>query len=225
MSSILKALKKLEQEKMAGTPGPLEIDGEILRNSEDNPHSRFSLLKGIIPAAFIFICGGAVTYVFLSTTDQAIIKKQAPYVAEIERFVEAEVPAVSAPQAETGRDNGKGYFDAVPQLKNEIPSSAHGKPKKNKALPAVPVKSPTTDPNQEQSQKQQLSLVETIPLLHVNGIAFQPEGNDSEAIVNGNNVSSGSSVNGATVEEILKDRVRFNYKGENIEVLLGRSNQ
>ncbi|MEI6213643.1 MAG: hypothetical protein WCP10_06010 [Desulfuromonadales bacterium] len=45
------------------------------------------------------------------------------------------------------------------------------------------------------------------------------------AIINGVPVVIGSKIEGAVVEEIRKERVRFSYKGDIIEVSLGRSNR
>ena len=226
MSSILKALKKLEQEKVAPAHDSLEIDVEILRNSNNTIHNlRFSFLRGILPATLFFICGSAATYIYLNTLDQATIKQQVPYLAEIEKSIAAEVPAVSVPQVEAGVDIEKEPLYAVKlPLKKSLAKPENEKLKKT-VLPDAPDKSATTNLDQGYPQKQLPSVVENVPLLQVNGIAFQPEGSDSVAIVNDNNVTGGSSINGATVEEILKDRVRFDYQGEKIEVLLGRSNQ
>jgi type II secretory pathway component PulC len=65
----------------------------------------------------------------------------------------------------------------------------------------------------------------TTPKLRVNGIAFQNSSADSMAIVNGTPVSGGSIVEGATVEEIRRDRVLFQRNGEKFEIQLGQSNE
>ena len=63
------------------------------------------------------------------------------------------------------------------------------------------------------------------PLIKVNGIAFQGNGPGSVAVVNGVPVANGSMIEGARVEDIQKDRVRFSYGGEKFEVDLGKSNR
>jgi general secretion pathway protein B len=45
------------------------------------------------------------------------------------------------------------------------------------------------------------------------------------AVVNGIPVSNGSVVEGARVEDIQRDRVRFSYGGERFEVTLGKTNR
>jgi len=63
----------------------------------------------------------------------------------------------------------------------------------------------------------------TRPVLKVNGIAFQ-DGADSVAVINGVTVSNGSVIEGARVEEIQKDRVRFSRGGERFDIILDKSN-
>jgi type II secretory pathway component PulC len=61
-------------------------------------------------------------------------------------------------------------------------------------------------------------------VLKLDGIAFQDGGVDSLAVINGTTVSKGSVIEGARVEEIQKDRVRFSRGGEKFEVILDRPN-
>ncbi|MBJ6723182.1 hypothetical protein [Geomesophilobacter sediminis] len=57
-----------------------------------------------------------------------------------------------------------------------------------------------------------------LPEVKVNGIALQSNGDTSFAIVNGRPVSKGGVVDGARVDEILADRVRFSSGGKHFEV-------
>ncbi len=63
------------------------------------------------------------------------------------------------------------------------------------------------------------------PTLRVSGIAWQKDSASRLAIVNGQPVGLGTAVDGASVEEIFQDRVRFAYKGEKVEVGLGKSSK
>ena len=58
----------------------------------------------------------------------------------------------------------------------------------------------------------------------MDGIAYHFGSADSLAVVNGTTVYAGAMVEGAKVEEIGKDRIRFNYEGEKFEIPLGKSN-
>ncbi len=64
-----------------------------------------------------------------------------------------------------------------------------------------------------------------MPTLRVSGIAWQKDGASRLAIVNGQPVGQGASVSGATVDEIFPDLVRFSFKGERVEVGLGKSSK
>jgi hypothetical protein len=64
-----------------------------------------------------------------------------------------------------------------------------------------------------------------VPALRVTGIAFQDDSSGSVAMINGEPFSKGGIVNGVTVEEIYKNRVKFSYNGSLFEVPLGQSNQ
>lgn len=225
MSSILKALKKLEQEKAARTPGSLAIDSEILRDSAGRRPVSATIFKGILPAALVFICGCVATYMYLNGSNRTLKKDPVSSVAKIEKAIVAEVPVIAAPQNRPDENIVKERSVAAVQPKKlEAPSPAHKKLKVKKSLPTA---APATVGNSPTAPVQPPDIPKTIPLLRVNGIAFEPDGasGGNVAIINGNPVTGGASINGATVEEILKDRVRFSYKGERIEVLLGRSNK
>jgi len=106
----------------------------------------------------------------------------------------AKIAPLSAPHAKPLKQHSR----ATAQPK---PSPAAAPPA---APPAVPVKRP--------------------PTLRVDGIAYHLGSADSLAVVNGTTVYAGAIVEGAKVEEIGKDRIRFNYEGERFEVPLGKSN-
>lgn len=224
MSSILKALKKMEQEKMACSDGPLEIDVQIVRDSGVAHHPRSTFLRSILPASLIFICGSAATYLYLNISDPKSIKPRPSNTAEIEKTIATEMPHILIPQGKATVESVKEPASANLQKTKSPARPAHEKLKTKTAQSAAPPQNATINQSHEKPEEQQRAVSEIVPLLRVNGIAFQPEGSDSAAIVNGTHVTGGSSINGARVEEILKDRVRFNYKGESIEVLLGRSN-
>jgi general secretion pathway protein B len=58
-------------------------------------------------------------------------------------------------------------------------------------------------------------------LLSVGGIAWQESSSLRLAVVNGISVNEGSAVEGARVDEILPDRVRFSFRNEHFELPLG----
>jgi general secretion pathway protein B len=61
-----------------------------------------------------------------------------------------------------------------------------------------------------------------MPNLKVTGIAWQKDSASRLAVINGSAVSQGASIDGAKVEEILPDRVRFSVGQRNFEISLGK---
>jgi hypothetical protein len=58
------------------------------------------------------------------------------------------------------------------------------------------------------------------PPLNVSGIAWQQAGSLRLAVVNGTSVSEGSTVEGARVEGIFPDHIRFSFRNEHFDVQL-----
>lgn len=207
MSSILKALKKLEDEKTARRRDPFNIDAEILR--DDRP-PRNSLLGVSLLAGLLFICGGGATYLYMQRTGGTPSGSPAP--SPPAATVPAATPPENGARAESGRLRSKRRADN--------PSSPSAASRKQLA------KAPTgAKPDQPVPAALRPAAAGMAPSIKVNGIAFQDGGADSVAVVNGIPVSGGSVIEGARVEEIRRDRVRFSRDGETFEVLLGGSNR
>ena len=78
MSSILKALKKLEQEKAVRKPDSFRIDSEILRGSVQ----RRPVAKGASLAAIaLFLCGVGVTYLIMRQDRAPTAQLQPPVIS------------------------------------------------------------------------------------------------------------------------------------------------
>ncbi|MDR3581406.1 MAG: general secretion pathway protein GspB [Oryzomonas sp.] len=220
MSSILKALKKLEEEKSARTPDALKIDTEILRGG--NP-SRFPYRNVTLLAVLFFACGSALTYLYVrqgahqadnlpprtaqhTPSGAAEPRKTMPAEGDLSRTVQVEPPRSRAKNAPASTLRAK-------HLKNSraTASAVTGQPK-----PGIAATPPAAPPP--------ATPVKRIPTIRVDGIAYHFGSADSLAVVNGNTVYAGAIVEGVKVEEIGKDRIRFNYEGERFEVPLGKSN-
>ena len=204
MSSILKALKKLEDGKAARPPGSLDIGSDILRG--DAPRHTSPLVV-ILIAALLFICGSGATYVYLKYT-AATPAIPPPLLAEQHTASAIAAPAQQppAPHVVSARTKAQPRRQASVRPLRKAAASEANRP----IQPAVRASSPGT-----------LGT----PVIKVNGIAFQGDGADSVAVVNGVPVANGSMVEGARVEDIQKDRVLFSYGGEKFEVILGKSNR
>jgi general secretion pathway protein B len=213
MSSILKALKKLEEEKTVHRPGFVAIDTDILRTVTTKP--RFSPAAMVLLAIVIFVSGSVATYFFM----MRIVPPQ-----HISRTLPAEGKQVLLlPAAVTTRTSSPPSTlntEILPPVVVVVPSQPPPTKaqKVNQRLPP-PQHQPVTTLAPPPADSAAL------PHLRVNGIAFQKGGDDTMAIINGVPVSNGTIIEGATVEEILKDRVRFSFHGDKIEIPLGQSNR
>lgn len=217
MSSILKALKKLEEEKSAHTPDALKIDTEILRGGSPSrsPNYRNALLLAVL----FFICGSAFTYLYGR-------RGAHPTGNQTEVSRPQAVPNPS-PAAEKPRQNVpvEDTTASIMPVEPPRPRAPHVKPLKH-SRPATPVVSGQPKPGAVVAPPAAAPITPArrVPLLRVDGIAYHFGSADSLAVVNGTTVYVGAVVEGAKVEDIGKDRIRFSYEGERFDIPLGKSN-
>ncbi|MHB8058210.1 MAG: general secretion pathway protein GspB [Desulfuromonadaceae bacterium] len=225
MSSILKALKKLEHEKTGRFPESLNINKDILRTAEST--RGFSPFTLLLFSLLIFGGGATATFLFLhssrlpqsATMAQQIISTEDDQPQDSKGLVTsdtlpAEIVVVPATSNSTGRRR-------LPQYKTTAPGND------------VANKTPTVvEPVRSVESKAAVAIksehaagTRTVPSLRVNGIAFQNNGAESVVIVNGMTVAKGATIEGATVDDVRNDRVIFRYNGELFEILLGQSNR
>ena len=231
MSSILKALKKLEHDKAVQKPGAFRIDADILRGGS----SRRSFSSGVLLAAIaIFACGVGATYFFMKH-DTSPAPAQPSQTSRNEPIREPSAVTTTVLPVSTN-----------PAVEATLRPSEQSSPPPEKLLP-IADKMKRSGQSTQQQQSQRLKSSETPPqamppeprsaapdappvaaakpaVLKVDGIAFQDGGADGVAVVNGVAVSKGSVIEGARVEEIQKDRVRFSRGGEKFEIILDKSN-
>ncbi len=246
MSSILKALKKLENENAARNHDPLKIDSEILRGDSSD---RISPIKILLLAGFLFVCGGSATYVYMNmkqgqeaphTPAKTLSppvpphplpsSSSAPVKIPVER-IEPETIVAAIPESDTKQNpkiSRKTEVTHVPTRPLSAPPSRGQQTHSNKIQhPQRVVEKQQQTPlagKKAPSDSHSAATVLQTPALKVNGIAFQ-NGSDSVAVVNGVPVSEGSSIEGAKVVEIQRDRILFSYGGEKFNVQLGKSNR
>ena len=229
MSSILKALKKLEQEKAARKPDSFRIDAEILRGG--TPRSSFFSMGASLAAVALFLCGVAATYVFMKRHEvpAAVQPVQAPA-----------IQATSAPPASVRRppesaDQGAAETLPRPTMPGKSGPEPSGPAPRTMPAPRQPQPEKPTGgtPRAVQPEPKQImpppvappaAVAPGPPVLKVLGIAFQDGSTNSVAVVNGVAVSKGSVIEGVRVEEIQRDRVTFSRGGETFEVILDKSN-
>lgn len=234
MSSILKALKKLEDEKAAHQPDSLKIDSDILRGESSRRHST----TGLILAALLLFTGGSIaTYLYMKKDPSPTVVSSEPPAeapAKVESRPQHTTPAPNATQIKT--EQLPESIEVVPARRPQATVPAPKQKKQSRPVKPAPVdtRSPVNTLQQQSKKVPPVALpvplavpqtVRTIPLLRVNGIAHQGGAADNVAVINGVPVSGGAVIEGVKVEEIQKDRVRFSYKGETFEIALGKSNR
>ena len=230
MSSILKALKKLENDTSLYKPEQLKIDAKILQDGVSGSFSRTSIF---MIAVALFVCGGGATFLYFNISSRHAITPQtissgtesqspspgpsgiSPLLKSVK--VQATTPEVSTPtislpvRKQTRLLKDPAQPSLSPRSKNqhvEVASPPELKPE------AKPVPASTAP----------VSAVSR-PILTINGIAFQEGGSDNLAVINGVTVSNGAIIEGVKVEDIQKDRVRFSQGSEKFEIILNKLNR
>jgi len=227
MSSILKALEKVEESQNSKRPGGAS---GLARRRERRP-------VWLIPA---WAAGGAAVASFITFAVMGGLSpspaKTAPSVAKA-----VNPPAVVAPPAavSTAPAAAPAAKSAPVSQKVETPllrgeSVPAPKPAaKADGVPAIPVaKAATPRPvavpvaTAVATPVPALQSQEVVPgeerrEIRVTGIAWQGDSESSFAMVNGRPVRQGGTVDGLKVERILEDSVRFNGSNGSITIPLG----
>lgn len=217
MSSILKALRRLEEEKAERLDTPVDIARDILRRPQK---------KRPIPAGWLltFACmgvfgtaAGLVLFSGLGEEENTgiIPKAGASAPARVETPTSMPVAARSVPPTVVVAEP-----EVVEVRMSPPPASAGAGSEASAAVAPVRISSdrkppPPTSPKDGNAQALSAGLA-------VSDIAFQAEREARLAIVNDLPVMEGTVIEGARVEEILADRVRFSRAGEMFEAGLKR---
>jgi hypothetical protein len=239
MSSILKALKKVEEEKAARLSGQVEISRAILSDKTSGGGRRFPMPAVASALILIILLAGAGVTLWRSSPPRPSASPRAnaprqpaqpPTEATTPPAASPSRPASPASAAVVTRKPAAGQppsplpttrEQALTQPLRQTPTTPPSRPLPAPiAMPQTPVETPArTAPASAPPQ------AHTVPTLRVSGIAWQKDSASRLAIVNGQPVGLGAAVSGATVDEIFPDLVRFSYKGEKIEVGLGKSSK
>lgn len=229
MSSILKALKKLEHDKASYRPDQLKIDAEILRG-DTSP--RFSAVRVLVTSFLLLAGGSGATYLYMKQdkAPENVPRKISVQSRQNDRLASAasdirteQLPA--AIEVEPAQKQHKRNADTLTKYQPANPAGTKRAVAATK--PAVPVSHPAPRATHPESTNPPPSSpsVKGVPALRVNGIAFQEDGSESIAMINGVPLSRGSVIDGVKIEEIHKNRVGFSCNGEKFDIQLGQSNR
>jgi general secretion pathway protein B len=203
MSSILKALRKLESDKSALGEGSVDIGRDILKRSyqasEERPRGTFLLVAAVAVAV------AGVGGVWLLGQDSSVA--DSPPVA---RQVVDAVPA-APPEPETSIPP-TAIDLPLPTSKPPTRSVAADIPEPSAVVAAVPASQKTGG-----SLKAVPPVPLVIPELQVEEIVYQAEPEARLAVVNDLPVMEGTTLDNVQVVEILPDRVRFSIQGIQFE--------
>lgn len=209
MSSILKALKKVEEEKAGRKERPMEIGREILRGA---PFSRGRLLA--LMAAGMLFAGAVAASITFVIMDGFGSSKPA---ASPQPVLVAAPPQGEPLQSSESMTEEKVLADEAEEIIIYRPE-----PSRRRA-PAPPLPPQEVVPSAAEAAIPPPAVEKEQDRLTVTGIAFQQESAARMAVVNGQTVTEGAMVAGARVDEIMPDRVRFSLEGQSIEIPMGKS--
>lgn len=235
MSSILKALKRLEEQKAVRRDpdhdmewvGPAGTGRPVGRRRWPIPLALAAVALVSIASTYWLTGRGGDR---LSPATPAVERTAPPESGPSSSPVAPSVPQVpvetlvrpSAPQAQppaVTRTEPSGGTQEVPALEGDgdaPETTVPVRPEPRRApRPAVPARQADPAPSRPAAV--------SLPRLSVTGIAWQGEGQVQIAVVNGQSVTEGSTVEGARVERISPDRVSFSFRNRTFDVQLGES--
>jgi general secretion pathway protein B len=217
VSSILKALEKLEQEKRAKRSTKQDIAAGVVRsNRKQKPLTGWLFPATIALTALVAVL---VTYLIVrgpnskpaATSVTATATPEAKQTSIPQNLLQGNEP-IAPPQSAPSPVSPLLPRGTAPASSPLIPPPIVKQQAPQPSPPAATLSEPATPPPSPPQQ----------PSLKVSGIAWQKDNSSRLAVVNGVAVSEGSSIEGAKVEEIFPDRVRFSAGGERFEIPLGR---
>ena len=217
MSSILEALKKLEDEKAARQSGAGHIAGKVVKSGRrPKQRAKWMLPAGMASAAAVAVLATYILMGGISTRTE----KTRPAPAVQRQPAASQLPQPTAPTASPA------------SIPSPLPSAGRKKSLPPHSSTAAAKHAPTADtvthPPQtlpatalQPAPPPQPAAAPGLPVLKVTGIGWQKDNANRLAVVNGRPVTEGSVIEGARVEEILPDRVRFSINDRSLEIPVG----
>jgi general secretion pathway protein B len=170
----------------------------------------------------LLACGSAATYLFMTRAEKEPVARPPAAPQARQAVFTKPTSALSTVPPLTNNSSA-----AAPRAVSAPPAPLAVQP----PLPAAksqpespPGQTPVTKQPAPHAAKTPRAPVRTTPLLSltVDGIALS-DGEKRKAIVNGMSVSVGSVIEGARVEDIQENRVRFSHGGKTFEISVGNT--
>lgn len=232
MSSILKALKKVEEEKSSPRGANTDIARAVLMGVQRREGKPVWVFAASLAGAALV--AAALTYLI---TERATLPRDGRPPAEVVTKVQPEsTRVVSPPPADLLRDPHKSAEGLTrPTNRRHDIASMNSAKSPRIVMPAKPSATIQRPKGSERQRSEEAALAipaiptaealpvqRPAPMVTVSGIAWQKDGADRLAVVNGVAVSEGMTVSGVKVEKIFPDRVRFSFEKRTFEVGVGR---
>lgn len=212
MSFILKALKKLEEEKATQAMEPVDLNSALLSTEPHPPSWHYRTGKWLV-ASLAFFAGIGATYFFLQ-------KPAASAVQRVPATVTQASPPAPVPLSQTIT-----AADKTEPVRPPVSSSASAGSRGPISHPKLREMTTEMDSPRHSAPatfhpRQQENASPGEASLKVSGIGFQDDPAQSMAVVNGALVKTGMTVGGAQVERIFPDKVRFKGSDGSFDVKL-----
>lgn len=227
MSSILKALQKLERDKETRNTKEPDITSAIKMSSQKSKQQPL----WIVPVMLIAVAVASISVTFSLMGGFSQIKKVKTPVSKLPDKVETPqvhnqkkydaLQSIEPAAAPLNLTPSKPLTGAVVKTRRLNPPDADST--KLHSIPTLPVTGQQTSPEPTPApQTDETSPQRTIATqkIKISGIAWQKDSASRIAVVNGRSVSEGSVVDEAKVEQIFPDRVKFSRNGKLFEVFL-----
>jgi len=213
MSFILKALKKLENEKADREMGKVEINSAILAPDRRSFSSPSKSPKRLIIALLIVAVSGTSLF-FMKRTPSPVLQQP------LKEAHPDPSPGPDPPAATAIREDKPA--PAVPTVSPAVKTQEERPQPRSRIREKLHEESPSGVAGTDSIAAQEALTGSATSSLTVNGIALQDDPAESMAVVNGQIVKRGMTVGGAQVERIFLNRVRFRGNGGMFEVHLAK---
>jgi len=191
MSSILRALRKLESEKSQLGEGSVDLARDILKRSYEERRSSPIWLIAAFVVAVVLLGAGWWLYIPEQVPQQAVLPLEKPVEpVAVTLPVASEKPSIPVPPVVVMPN--RTLTPPVEKISQQ--------PKAVTAEKSLPRKAKETAPI-------------LIPDLTIEEIVFVNDPGARLAVINDLPVMQGTDIDGARVVEILSDRVRFEFQG------------
>lgn len=202
MSSILKALRKLENEKATLGEGSVDLAHDILkRNYDDRRTFSWSILGTIFTLLVIASVGGWWFY-----QSSLSVPASLPSASQVEIQTIPRAAPVSSPTEQSAGLKQQPSIPEVVVLETGPSVAAKGEIVEIQNRLAADKK---TLSNASVAESEPID----IPLLRVDEIVYHQEAESRLAVINDLPVMEGTDIEGAHVVEIMPDHVLFTFRG------------